>query len=128
VNVRRYRLSAICQPTVLWPLGETTEHQEIGLNLVGAAGFEPATPCAQGRIRNENMPTAVAELRRPLTDRAVRNVQPRPGPVDLRDGSSGLILTVLPSGRKQFSLRYRFGGKQRRLSLGDYPAVPRNGP
>jgi integrase len=35
----------------------------------------------------------------------------------------GLVLTVLPSGRKQFTVRYRFRGKQRRLLLGEYPAV-----
>ena len=35
----------------------------------------------------------------------------------------GLVLTVLPSGRKQFTLRYRHRGKQRRLLLGDNPAV-----
>jgi integrase len=40
-----------------------------------------------------------------------------------RDGSSGLILTVLPSGRKQLSVRYRFGGTQRRVLVGEYPAV-----
>jgi integrase len=34
-----------------------------------------------------------------------------------------LVLTVLPSGRKQFTVRYRFQGKQRRLLLGEYPAV-----
>jgi integrase len=53
----------------------------------------------------------------------VRNVRPKNGPIDIRDGSSGLILTVLPSGRKQFSIRYRFVGKQRRLMVGEYPAV-----
>jgi integrase len=44
--------------------------------------------------------------------------------MDIRDGGLlGLVLTVLPSGRKQFTVRYRFRGKQRRLLLGEYPAV-----
>src|SRR2546422_6760725 len=30
-------------------LGYTPEHSKIGLKVVGATGFEPATPCAQGR-------------------------------------------------------------------------------
>ena len=36
---------------------------------------------------------------------------------------SGLILTVLPSGRRQFTLRYRYQGKHRRLILGDDPQL-----
>jgi hypothetical protein len=72
---------------------------------------------------NDGVHTTGPTPRRPLTDRTVRHLQPRHGPVDVRDGSSGLILTVLPSGRKQFSIRYRFGGTQRRLMFGEYPAV-----
>ncbi len=61
----------------------------------------------------------------PLTDRRVRTVAPGQTPIDVRDGHTrGLILTVLPSGRRQFSIRYRFQGKQRRLVLGDYPQLP----
>jgi hypothetical protein len=74
-------------------------------------------------VASEAATTHVPAARRPFTDRDVRNLRPRPRPIDVRDGSSGLILTVLPSGRKQFSIRYRFGGKQRRLMLGEYPAV-----
>jgi integrase len=58
-----------------------------------------------------------------LTDRQVRAAKPGPKPVDIRDGSRGLVLTVLPSGRKQFAVRYTFGGKHRRLVLGDFPAL-----
>jgi len=71
----------------------------------------------------ESVPRNVLTPRRTLTDRSVQNFRPKNGPIDIRDGSSGLILTVLPSGRKQFSIRYRFGGKQRRLMVGEYPAV-----
>lgn len=60
----------------------------------------------------------------PLTDPQVKALSPKASPVDVRDGElRGLILTVLPSGRKQFSLRYRAKGKQRRLVLGDYPGL-----
>lgn len=57
----------------------------------------------------------------PLTDPQVKQLQPRATPIDLRDGAArGLILTVLPTGRKTFSVRYVFQGKHRRLPLGDY--------
>ena len=70
-------------------------------------------------------PTADAGARhQPLTDRGIRALVPRDTPTDLRDGGlRGLIVTVLPSGRRQFSVRYRFRGTQRRFILGDYPDV-----
>lgn len=61
---------------------------------------------------------------RPLTDQDVKSLAPQSTPIDLRDGGQrGLIVTILPSGRKQFSIRYRFAGKQKRLPLGEYPTV-----
>ena len=61
---------------------------------------------------------------RPLTDRKVRTLAPQQTPIEVRDSDArGLILTVLPSGRRQFSIRYRFQGKQRRLVLGEYPQL-----
>lgn len=60
----------------------------------------------------------------PLTDQQVRRLQPGTRPTDLRDGAArGLILTVLPTGRKQFSVRYVFAGKHRRIVLGEYPQL-----
>ena len=60
----------------------------------------------------------------PLMDTQVRRLQPGTIPIDVRDGQlRGLILTVLPSGRKQWTIRYRRKGKQRRLVLGAYPAM-----
>jgi hypothetical protein len=57
----------------------------------------------------------------PLTDARVRSLAPGPIPIDVRDGEMrGLVVTVLPSGRKQFTVRYRYQGKQRRLLLGEY--------
>lgn len=62
--------------------------------------------------------------RDPLTDAAVRALVPGTTPIETRDGGApGLIVTVLPSGRKQWSVRYRHAGKQMRLILGDYPGL-----
>jgi integrase len=88
------------------------------------ASGDPLSPRSIPRTAaGGSVPTEVPTLRPPLTDRAVRNLQSKTGPIDIRDGSSRLVLTVLPSGRKQFSIRYRFSGKQRRLMFGEYPAV-----
>jgi len=59
---------------------------------------------------------------RPLTDTAVRNLKPEAKPYKKSDGG-GLHLLVTPQGSKLWRLSYRFGGKQKLLSLGKYPAV-----
>ena len=60
----------------------------------------------------------------PLTSSQVQRLTPGPTPIDLRDGlARGLLVTVLPSGKKQFAIRYRYRGKQRRYVLGDFPAL-----
>jgi integrase len=76
-------------------------------------------PAKSGPEAVPNVPTG----RAPLTDRVVKSIQPPGKSLDVRDGSTGLVLTVLASGRKQFSIRYRFRGKQRRLMVGEYPSV-----
>lgn len=59
---------------------------------------------------------------KPLSDPRVRSLRPGTQRADYRDGHSpGLILTVLPSGRKQWSVRYVVAGKHKRHVLGDYP-------
>jgi integrase len=66
----------------------------------------------------------------PLTDVKVRNAKPCVKP----DGSitdkpyrisdeRGLYLEVAPTGGKWWRFKYRFGGKEKRLSLGIYPDV-----
>ena len=57
-----------------------------------------------------------------LTDTAVRTAKPKPKPYKLADGH-GLYLEVAPSGGKWWRLKYRLAGKEKRLSLGVYPAV-----
>jgi integrase len=58
----------------------------------------------------------------PLTDAAVRNAKPGTKPLRLWD-SGGLYLEVSPAGGKLWRLKYRFGGKEKRLALGAFPAV-----
>ncbi|MEW6489347.1 MAG: integrase arm-type DNA-binding domain-containing protein [Thermodesulfobacteriota bacterium] len=58
----------------------------------------------------------------PLTDTAIRNAKPATKPRKLSD-ERGLYLEVAPSGGKWWRLKYRFGGKEKRLSLGVYPDV-----
>lgn len=57
-----------------------------------------------------------------LTDAACRNAKPTEKQRKLTD-AGGLYLLVLPSGGKSWRLAYRFDGKQKALSLGQYPAV-----
>src|SRR3984893_12699731 len=58
----------------------------------------------------------------PLTDTAIRNAKPGEKPVRLFDGG-GLYLEVSPTGGRWWRLKYRFDGKEKRLSLGVYPDV-----
>jgi integrase len=59
-----------------------------------------------------------------LTDRHLRALKPAAHAQDFHDMQQrGLIARILPSGIIQFSVRYRFQGKQKRLKLGAYPAV-----
>lgn len=58
----------------------------------------------------------------PLTDTAIRNAKPSEKPIRLFDGG-GLYLEVSPSGGKWWRLKYRFAGKEKRLSLGVYPGI-----
>ncbi len=58
----------------------------------------------------------------PLTDTAIKRTRPGTKTTKLFDGG-GLYLEVAPSGGKWWRLKYRFGGKEKRLSLGVYPDV-----
>jgi integrase len=58
----------------------------------------------------------------PLTDTAIRNAKPREKRYKLSD-SGGLYLEVSPAGGKWWRLKYRFNGKEKRISLGVYPEV-----
>lgn len=67
----------------------------------------------------------------PLTDTAIRNAKPGMTPAGKlttkpykMGDSGGLYLEVTPTGGKYWRLKYRIGGKEKRLSLGVYPDVP----
>ncbi|HFD92168.1 MAG TPA: DUF4102 domain-containing protein [Gammaproteobacteria bacterium] len=58
----------------------------------------------------------------PLSDTAIRNAKPGDKAKKMFDGG-GLYLEVSPKGGKWWRLKYRFDGKEKRLSLGVYPDV-----
>ena len=55
-----------------------------------------------------------------LSDVTIRKAKPADKTQRLFDGS-GLYLELSPAGGKWWRLKYRFGGKEKRLSLGTYP-------
>jgi integrase len=57
-----------------------------------------------------------------LSDAAVRNAKGAAKPFKLSDGG-GLFLLVNPEGSRYWRLAYRFGGKQKTLAFGTYPAI-----
>ncbi len=58
----------------------------------------------------------------PLTELAIRNAKPGKKPLKLFD-ERGLYLEISSNGGKWWRLKYRFSGKEKRLSLGVYPDV-----
>lgn len=58
----------------------------------------------------------------PLTDIQVQKAKPSDKEFKISDGG-GLYLLVTPSGGKLWNLKYRFNGKEKRLSFGLYPTV-----
>jgi integrase len=57
-----------------------------------------------------------------LTDMAIRKAKATERPLKLFDGG-GLFLLVEPTGGKLWRYRYRFGGAERKLSIGKYPDI-----
>lgn len=57
-----------------------------------------------------------------LTDAKARNAKPKAAPYYLADGR-GLSLYVSPAGSKLWRFRYRFGGKPKTLTFGEYPGL-----
>ncbi|NRP45536.1 Prophage integrase IntS [Aliiroseovarius sp. xm-v-225] len=57
-----------------------------------------------------------------FTDASVRNVKPTEDRQEIPDDLlPGMYLIVQPTGRKSWKVRYRAGGKHRRMTLGNYP-------
>ena len=57
-----------------------------------------------------------------LTDKQARNAKPGERPYKLFD-AGGLYLLVKPSGYRSWCLKYRFGGKEKKLTFGPYPLL-----
>jgi len=57
-----------------------------------------------------------------LTDVAIRKAKPVEKPSRMFDGG-GLYLEIAPSGGKLWRLKYRYGGKEKRLAIGTYPEI-----
>jgi len=57
-----------------------------------------------------------------LTHAAIQNAKPSGKTARLFDGG-GMYLEISPAGGKWWRLKYRYGGKEKRLSLGVYPDV-----
>ena len=55
-----------------------------------------------------------------LSDKACKAAKAKGTPYKLFDGG-GLFLEVMPNGSKLWRLKYRFLGKEKRISLGAYP-------
>lgn len=58
----------------------------------------------------------------PLTELKVKNAKPAPKEYKLFDGG-GLFLLVTPAGGKLWHLKYRFAGKEQKLTFGAYPTT-----
>ncbi len=56
----------------------------------------------------------------PLTDTALRNLKPGEKPFK-KFGSKGLFILVTPAGSKLWRMKYKFDGREKLLSFGDYP-------
>ena len=57
-----------------------------------------------------------------LTDSAIKTAKPREQAYKLSDGQ-GMYLEVMPTGSKLWRMKYRYEGKESRISFGAYPAV-----
>lgn len=57
-----------------------------------------------------------------LTDAQLRRLKPREKPFKAAD-SNGLYLHVSPAGGRVWRYRYRFGGREKLLTIGEYPMI-----
>ncbi|MDR6482849.1 Arm DNA-binding domain-containing protein [Paraburkholderia terricola] len=58
-----------------------------------------------------------------LTDTAIKHAKPAENPTKLFDGGGLYLLAIPLAGPNTGRLKYRFGGKEKTLSFGVYPAV-----
>lgn len=57
-----------------------------------------------------------------LTDPKCKNAKSQDKPYKLSD-EKGMYLEIMPNGSKYWRMKYRFGGKEKRLALGVYPEI-----
>ncbi len=57
-----------------------------------------------------------------LTDTKIRNLKPRDKAYKESD-EKGLYIQISPNGSKHWKLKYRYDGKEKKLSFGSYPEV-----
>jgi hypothetical protein len=57
-----------------------------------------------------------------LDSKALEALKPKAKPYKVGAGS-GLFLEVTPKGSRLWRLKYRFGGKEKKISMGAFPAV-----
>ena len=57
----------------------------------------------------------------PLTELQIKNVKPQPGKIVRLFDARGLYIEISETGRRWWRLKYRYSGKEKRLSLGVYP-------
>ena len=59
-----------------------------------------------------------------MTDQAISKQKPSENRYEIWDTLvSNLMVTIFPSGKKTWSVRYRADGKRVKMKLGDYPAL-----
>ena len=78
--------------------------------------------CFLGYVRGYRYSVVFPIPPMPLTEVAVRNARADEKPRKLFD-AHGLFLFVTPQGGKLWRLKYRFGGREKLLSLGPYPLI-----
>ena len=60
----------------------------------------------------------------PFTDRQISALKKKTQRYEVREpGRTGLGIRVTPRGEKSWTFMYRFAGKQKRMTLGGYPAL-----
>ena len=57
-----------------------------------------------------------------LTELAIKKAKPKEKSYRLADGG-GMYLEIMPNGSKYWRMKYRFGGKEKRLAFGVYPSI-----
>ena len=75
-----------------------------------------------GGITTELAPDYPRQVNMKLSTQQINHTKPSSKAIRLFDGN-GLYLEISPSGNKHWRQKYRFNGKEYRLSHGSYPTV-----